>query len=195
MDIAQRLRALIETMGLSNKDFSDRVGLPYRTVQNYIYGSRSPNAESLIQICTRTGVDANWLLLGMGAPVWREESGAAMEAMVVAGSADEPSQVEEAADAIGRAYHEAQTNLRQIVLPACRESAGQLVVATVQVGRGRGRALGKELITLVHERCSAVAQEPGAEDEVVLVMGVALLEHAVVDSSVDSDLQPGRETG
>lgn len=47
----------------SLKVFSRESGIPYRTLQDYISGSRLPGADALQKIARR-GVDINWILLG-----------------------------------------------------------------------------------------------------------------------------------
>lgn len=66
MSIDRRLYEVLEARGLSIKELSEKAELPYRTLQNYLHGLRPPSADALARICTCTGVDANWLLLGEG---------------------------------------------------------------------------------------------------------------------------------
>ena len=66
MSINERLRKILEVRDLSIKQLSDQTGLPYRTLQNYLHAIRPPSAEALRLICTCTGIDANWVLLGEG---------------------------------------------------------------------------------------------------------------------------------
>ena len=48
------------------RDFSRRVGIPYRTLQNDVGGERAPSSESLGAIGTQTNIDGHWLLIGEG---------------------------------------------------------------------------------------------------------------------------------
>ncbi|CAD5378996.1 DNA-binding protein [Pseudomonas sp. OF001] len=73
MGIKDRLRTVIDTLGLKISEASEISGVPYRSWQNYLSGLREPNAEALTMICTRLGVHADWLLTGEG-PMRREES-------------------------------------------------------------------------------------------------------------------------
>jgi transcriptional regulator with XRE-family HTH domain len=67
MSIATRLRQGIDSLGLKNlKDVSERCGIPYRSLQNYLSGEREPNAEALTQISTHLGISVDWLLTGTG---------------------------------------------------------------------------------------------------------------------------------
>lgn len=47
----------------SLKIFSKEVGIPYRTLQDYIAGARLPGADALQKFATK-GIDINWVLLG-----------------------------------------------------------------------------------------------------------------------------------
>lgn len=66
MNIKNRLKFLIDTLKISYKDFSKKTGIPYTSLQNYIYGSRQPTIENLQKICTQLNVNLNWLLTGEG---------------------------------------------------------------------------------------------------------------------------------
>ncbi|CAI9120428.1 helix-turn-helix domain-containing protein [Brytella acorum] len=49
----------------SLREFSKRAAIPYRTLQDYLSGSRLPGADAL-QKMGRMGIDINWVLLGEG---------------------------------------------------------------------------------------------------------------------------------
>lgn len=66
MSIATRLRSVLDLKGLSIKEASELVGIPYRTLQNYLLDEREPNAKALSAIRTRLGVSVDWLLTGEG---------------------------------------------------------------------------------------------------------------------------------
>ena len=53
----------------SYKSFAELVGIPYRTLQNYLSGERSPNIESLEKLA-ENGINVNWLITGRGSPYW-----------------------------------------------------------------------------------------------------------------------------
>lgn len=63
MSINERLRQVIEAKGMTIKSFAQSVGIPLRSVHNYLSGEREPNAEVLIKIAQAMSVNLNWLLL------------------------------------------------------------------------------------------------------------------------------------
>lgn len=66
MSIATRLRSVLDLKGLSIKEASDVVGIPYRTLQNYLLDEREPNAKAMSALRTHLGVSVDWLLTGEG---------------------------------------------------------------------------------------------------------------------------------
>ena len=66
MSIATRLRSVLDLKGLSIKEASELVGIPYRTLQNYLLDEREPNAKALSAIRTHLGISVDWLLTGEG---------------------------------------------------------------------------------------------------------------------------------
>lgn len=66
MSIANRLRSVIDDKGMSIKEASEIVGIPYRTLQNYLLGEREPNAKAMAAIRTHLGISLDWLLTGEG---------------------------------------------------------------------------------------------------------------------------------
>ncbi|NVZ96789.1 helix-turn-helix domain-containing protein [Pseudomonas sp. B6001] len=66
MSIAARLRSVIDERGMSIKEASEVVGIPYRTLQNYLLGEREPNAKAMAAIRTHLGISLDWLLTGEG---------------------------------------------------------------------------------------------------------------------------------
>jgi len=84
MSIATRLRSVLDLKGLSIKEASEIVGIPYRTLQNYLLDEREPNAKAMGAIRTNLGVSVDWLLTGEGSMfhgVSSEGSGPATENM------------------------------------------------------------------------------------------------------------------
>ncbi|ATW42416.1 XRE family transcriptional regulator [Muribacter muris] len=67
MRIFERLKLVCEERKWKLKDFSEITGLPYRTAQGYLNGSREPNSEGLSIICEKTNINLNWLVCGKGA--------------------------------------------------------------------------------------------------------------------------------
>lgn len=66
MSISERLKLVCQEKNWKLKDFSETTGLPYRTAQGYLNGTREPNAEGLSIICSKAKVNLNWLLNGYG---------------------------------------------------------------------------------------------------------------------------------
>lgn len=66
MRIFQRLQLVCKAKNLKLKDFVAVTGLPYRTGQSYLSGTREPNPEGMQIICIHLGVNLNWLLTGNG---------------------------------------------------------------------------------------------------------------------------------
>ena len=81
MSIATRLRSVIDDRGMSIKEASEVVGIPYRTLQNYLLGEREPNAKAMAAIRTHLGISVDWLLTGEGSmtgvPAQQVQAGAA----------------------------------------------------------------------------------------------------------------------
>ena len=73
MRIFERLKLVCEGRKWKLKDFSEVTGLPYRTAQGYLNGSREPNSEGLSIICEKANINLNWLVCGKGS-VFKEES-------------------------------------------------------------------------------------------------------------------------
>ncbi|UXS39200.1 helix-turn-helix transcriptional regulator [Agrobacterium tumefaciens] len=67
---ARRLRFAVSNYAggaLTYKAFAGLIDLPYRTLQNYLSGERSPNVEALEKLA-RNGLNVNWLVTGQGTP-------------------------------------------------------------------------------------------------------------------------------
>lgn len=73
MGISDRLKLVVDALGLSIREASDKSGIAYRSWQNYLSGLRDPNAEALQAMSTRLGVSVDWLLTGDG-PMLRNGS-------------------------------------------------------------------------------------------------------------------------
>jgi len=78
MGVEKRLRLAIDSMGLSIKEASDKSGIAYRTLQNYLLGEREPNTKSLSLINTHLGISTDWLLTGEG-PMRRDGGEAGLQ--------------------------------------------------------------------------------------------------------------------
>lgn len=66
MSIATRLRDVLDVKDLSIKQAAEIVGIPYRTLQNYLLNEREPNAKAMSAFHTQLGVSVDWLLTGEG---------------------------------------------------------------------------------------------------------------------------------
>ena len=66
MSIGKRLRKAIKDTNMKITDFSRYSGIPYTTIQEYIYDNRMPGGESLLKICTNLSVSMDWLMTGEG---------------------------------------------------------------------------------------------------------------------------------
>lgn len=61
--LGERLRAVIKQRGKTIRDFSDELGIQYRSMQRYLAGQSTPPAGDLARLAV-AGVDVNWLLTG-----------------------------------------------------------------------------------------------------------------------------------
>ena len=67
------MKKIRESLGLSRKEFAVKLGLPYRTYQNWELGQSEPNMESLVKML-KVGINISWLLTGEG-EMFLEEGG------------------------------------------------------------------------------------------------------------------------
>lgn len=65
MSIDNRICLIIEHFGRSITNFSERSGINYRSVQNYMRGDREPNSDAYLKFA-QLGININWLLTGDG---------------------------------------------------------------------------------------------------------------------------------
>lgn len=63
--IGDRIKAIRESMGLSQREFADQAGLSTRAIQNYELGSSIPGGKILGKIA-ELGFNVNWVLTGKG---------------------------------------------------------------------------------------------------------------------------------
>lgn len=61
--LAARLRVVVNLMSRNQREFAEQVGMPYRTLQDYLAGRSKPGADHLARMAER-GVDVYWLLTG-----------------------------------------------------------------------------------------------------------------------------------
>lgn len=64
--IAARLRLFISKVGEDQTVFSERIGIPYRTVRGYVTASRVPSPEFLVAANRVYSLNPIWLLTGAG---------------------------------------------------------------------------------------------------------------------------------
>lgn len=73
-DIHDRLKALRQSLGLSQKAMADKLGIALSAYQNYeLTGGRTPKAETLLKLFD-LGADLNWFVAGVG----EQKKGASM---------------------------------------------------------------------------------------------------------------------
>ena len=53
-------------MGLTQQEFSERIGISRSNIGNYESNSRVPNGAAVRLICDKAGVNEAWLLTGVG---------------------------------------------------------------------------------------------------------------------------------
>ncbi len=58
---------------MNMKRFSETCSIPYRSLQNYVLGTRAIGADALIKINTHMGINTNWLLTGKGSMFLNEK--------------------------------------------------------------------------------------------------------------------------
>lgn len=69
-DFSSRLKFAISNYAvgaITYKSFASLIDIPYRTLQNYLSGERSPNLEALEKLA-KNGINIHWLITGEGTP-------------------------------------------------------------------------------------------------------------------------------
>jgi transcriptional regulator with XRE-family HTH domain len=74
----QRIRQAIEAAGVSLAEASRSTGVSYPTLMQYLSGKRSPAAHQLAALCSGTGINANYILNGIGNPLLNTNQDTAM---------------------------------------------------------------------------------------------------------------------
>ena len=64
--LAERLRKLRNTLGLTQEQFAKELGVSFATVNRYEKGKRAPDAEFFQVLVDRYKVNLNWLFTGKG---------------------------------------------------------------------------------------------------------------------------------
>ncbi|MBN2140858.1 MAG: helix-turn-helix domain-containing protein [Desulfovibrionaceae bacterium] len=72
-EFKKRIRTVIETLKISDKEFAEQGGITRQTLSGYLNTDREPSRSTLAKWIRAYGINANWLLLGEG-PMFRTES-------------------------------------------------------------------------------------------------------------------------
>ncbi len=70
---SDRIRAVREKIGISQEDFANKIGIPFRTYYRYEKGEREPSTTALINIAHLGNISLNWLLIGKGTMFFHED--------------------------------------------------------------------------------------------------------------------------
>ena len=65
-DLQDRIKELRKSLGLTQKDFGERLGVQANTITSYESGVRTPNNSMILAICREYGVSETWLRTGEG---------------------------------------------------------------------------------------------------------------------------------
>lgn len=74
MGISSRLIDVIKHQNKPMTEVAKSIGMPYRSMQNYISGQRTISTELIEKLNTILGIDSNWMLTGKGAMYKTESS-------------------------------------------------------------------------------------------------------------------------
>lgn len=66
MSVSNRIREVAKANSFTIKDLSDRTGVKYRTIQNYLADDRGIGSDFLTALSTQLNVSASWVLTGDG---------------------------------------------------------------------------------------------------------------------------------
>ena len=58
----ERIRQRLRELGMSNRQFAERMGYSKRTVECWLSGQNTPRLVDVVQICKVLECDPNWLL-------------------------------------------------------------------------------------------------------------------------------------
>jgi transcriptional regulator with XRE-family HTH domain len=73
--VQDRLNKLLDILNISIKDLSLRSGIPYRTLQNYLYGKSAPDINNLKKLSDNINISIDWLVSGNGEIFLNKSSG------------------------------------------------------------------------------------------------------------------------
>ena len=62
MEISESLQRFIKSRGLSQRQLSEKIGIPYQSYQTYEYGSSIPSAKVIIKLSKAFEVSTDYLL-------------------------------------------------------------------------------------------------------------------------------------
>ena len=62
MEIHESLKRFRQSTKLSQRQLSEKIGVPYQSYQTYEYGSSVPSAKVIVKIARAYGVSADYLL-------------------------------------------------------------------------------------------------------------------------------------
>jgi transcriptional regulator with XRE-family HTH domain len=65
-ELKRRIKELRSSMGLTQQQFADRLGLKRQTIAAYEVGNTEPSNATLLSICREYKVNENWLRTGEG---------------------------------------------------------------------------------------------------------------------------------
>ncbi len=68
MTIRDRIFDKLDEMNMTQKDFSQKTGIPESTISDWRKKKTNPTAEKLMVICNALGVSIEWLLSGIEQP-------------------------------------------------------------------------------------------------------------------------------
>jgi len=84
--LAGRLRDVLRLKGISLRDISTALDMPYRTIQNYMTGSTKIPATFVFEVCHLIDVEPNYFLYGDFKPQYTDMHSAILEALYDCGS-------------------------------------------------------------------------------------------------------------
>lgn len=60
--LGKRLEYALNSKGIKQCDFADKIGITEVTLSRYINGTRMPRADNIVLICRSLGISSDWLL-------------------------------------------------------------------------------------------------------------------------------------
>jgi len=73
VSLGKRLKWVIKRLKLTAKEFSERCGISYRTLMQYLNDQRTPGANNLKPIAETFNINLHWLITGEGYPFVESE--------------------------------------------------------------------------------------------------------------------------